>query len=90
MSDGRRQVPSEAQWRRLDSTFGVFFVVTLTVTAIFVLGSPFPPQVTALLMSPLVISSGWVWVMVIRRRDADRLLRLNAFAARRRRPRRRR
>lgn len=91
MSDGRRRVPSEAQWQRLDGTFGVFFLVTLAVTVIFVLGSPFPPLVSAVIMSPLVLSSGWLWIMVIRRRDADRLLRLNSFAARHlRRPRPRR
>jgi hypothetical protein len=35
-------------------------------------------------MGPIVVPTGWVWIMVILRRDVDRLGRLNAFAARRR------
>lgn len=85
---GAPRGPSEAQWRRLDSSFGIFFLVTLTVAVIFMLGAPFSPLISAVIMSPLVLSSGWVWIMVIRRRDVDRLVRLNDFAARhRRRPR---
>jgi hypothetical protein len=85
MSDAPRRGPSEAEWQRLDTSFGIFFVVTLAVAVIFVLGAPFPPLVSAVLMSPLIVSSGWVWIMVIRRRDIGRLHRLNSFAARRRR-----
>ncbi len=89
MSDGRRRVPSEAQWQRLDSTFGVFFLVTLVVAAIFIMGAPFSPLVGAIIMAPLVVPTGWIWIMVIRRRDVDRLQQLNAFAVRRRGRRRR-
>jgi membrane protein implicated in regulation of membrane protease activity len=84
VGDSRRRVPSEAEWQRLDNTFGVFFLITLAVAAIFILAAPFPPLVGAIIMSPLVAPTAWVWIMVIRRRDADRLLKLNAFAARRR------
>ncbi|MGH9010945.1 MAG: hypothetical protein ACRDYF_14015 [Acidimicrobiia bacterium] len=88
MSDGRRRVPTEAEWQRLDSAFGVFFLVTLAVAAIFMSAAPFPPLVGAIVMAPLVVPTAWIWIMVIRRRDVDRLLQLNAFAARRRRRRR--
>jgi hypothetical protein len=48
-------------------------------------------MVGAIIMSPLVVPTGWIWIMVILRRDVDRLRRLNAFAVRhRRRPRPRR
>lgn len=90
MSDARRRDPTEAQWQRLDSAFGIFFVITLAVAAIFIFAAPFPPLVGALIMGPIVAPTGWVWIMVIRRRDVDRLMRLNAFAMRRRSRRRRR
>jgi hypothetical protein len=85
------RVPSEAQWQRLTVVFGGFFAVTLCVAVLFITASPFPPLVGAIIMSPLVVPTGWIWIMVILRRDVDRLRRLNAFAVRhRRRPRRRR
>jgi membrane protein implicated in regulation of membrane protease activity len=84
VSDGRRRVPTDAEWQRLDGAFGVFFLVTLAVAAIFIMAAPFTPLVGAIIMSPLVVPTAWIWIMVIRRRDADRLLQLNAFAARRR------
>ena len=77
--------PSEAEWQRLALVFGIFFTVTLTVAVLFVSGAPFPPLVGVVLMSPLVLSTGWIWIMVILRRDVDRLQRLNAFANRHRR-----
>ncbi len=82
-------MPSEAQWQRLDSTFGVFFLVTLVVAAIFIIGAPFPPLVSAIIMAPLVVPTAWIWIVVIRRRDVDRLQQLHAFAVRRRGRRRR-
>ena len=88
MSDLPRRVPSEAQWQRLDSAFGTFFLVTLVVAVIFIMAAPFPPVVSAVIMGPLVVPTAWIWMVVIRRRDADRLGQLSAFAARRRRGRR--
>jgi hypothetical protein len=85
MSNGRRRAPSEAEWQRLAVVFGFFFATTLAVAAVFIFAAPFPPLVGALIMSPLVVPTGWIWIMVILRRDVDRLRRLNAFAARRRR-----
>jgi hypothetical protein len=85
VSDLSRRVPTEAQWQRLDSAFGTFFLVTLAVAAIFIMAAPFPPLVSAVIMGPLVVPTGWIWIVVIRRRDAERLGRLSAFAARRRR-----
>ena len=84
MSDLPRRVPTEAQWQRLDSAFGSFFLVTLAVAAIFIMAAPFPPLVSAVIMGPLVLPTAWIWMVVIRRRDADRLGQLSAFAARRR------
>jgi len=89
VSDARRRVPTEEQWQRLDSAFGVFFLVTLAVAAIFISAAPFPPLAGALIMGPIVVPTGWIWIMVIRRRDVDRLQRLNDFAMRRRSRRRR-
>ena len=79
------RVPSEAQWQRLTVAFGGFLVATLAVAVIFITASPFSPLVGAILMAPLVVPTAWIWIMVILRRDVDRLHRLNAFAARRRR-----
>jgi hypothetical protein len=84
VSDRSRRVPTEAQWQRLDSAFGTFFLITLVVAAIFIMAAPFPPLVSAVIMGPLVVPTAWIWMMVIRRRDADRLGRLSAFAERRR------
>lgn len=84
MSDLPRRDLTEAQWQRLDSAFGTFFLVTLAVAAIFIMASPFPPLVSAVIMGPLVVPTAWIWLVVIRRRDADRLGQLSAFAARRR------
>lgn len=89
MSDARRRVPTDAEWQRLDSAFGVFFLITLVVSAIFIAAAPFPPIVGALVMAPIVVPTGWVWIMVIRRRDVERMQRLNGFAMRRRNRRRR-
>jgi hypothetical protein len=90
MSATRRRVPSDEEWQRHNVVFGVFFVITVAVAVIFISASPFSPLVGALIMSPIVVPTGWVYMMVIRRRDVDRLARLNAFAMRhRRRPRRR-
>jgi membrane protein implicated in regulation of membrane protease activity len=88
VSDLPRRAPSEAQWQRLDSAFGTFFLVTLAVAAIFIMAAPFPPVVSAVIMGPLVVPTAWIWMVVIRRRDADRLGQLSAFASRRRRGRR--
>lgn len=77
-----RRVPSEAEWRRLESAFGVFLLVTVTVGIGFLLISPFPTAVSAVLLAPPVLATGWVWIVVIRGRDADRLHRLKTFAAR--------
>jgi hypothetical protein len=85
VSDLSRRVPSEAQWQRLDTAFGTFFLITLAVAAIFIIAAPFPPLVSAVIMGPVVVPTAWIWMMVIRRRDADRLGRLSALAARRRR-----
>ena len=79
---GERRVPSDAEWQRLESGFGVLFLVTAAVAVGFILISPFPAIVSAFLMAPPVLATGWVWVVVIRGRDADRLARLSAFAAR--------
>lgn len=84
MSDLPRRVPTDAQWQRLDSAFGSFFLVTLAVAAIFIMASPFPPLVSAVIMGPLVVPTAWIWMVVIRRRDADRFQQLSAFAVRRR------
>jgi membrane protein implicated in regulation of membrane protease activity len=88
VSDLPRRVPTEAQWQRLDSAFGTFFLITLAVAAIFIMAAPFPPVVSALIMGPLVVPTAWIWMVVIRRRDADRLGQLSAFASRRHRGRR--
>lgn len=83
------RVPSEAEWQRLTVVFGGFLVATLAVAVVFITASPFPPLVGAIVMSPLVVPTAWIWIVVILRRDVDRLRRLNAFATRhRRRPRR--
>jgi hypothetical protein len=84
VSDLPRRVPTEAQWQRLDSAFGSFFLVTVVVAVIFMMAAPFPPLVSAVIMGPLVVPTAWIWMVVIRRRDADRLDRLSALAARRR------
>ena len=85
MSDARRRVPSQAEWQRLSVMFGVFFLVTLTVAVIFFSAAPFPPVVNLGLMAPLVVPTGWLWIVVILRRDADRLAQVIEFAERRRR-----
>ncbi|MCA1845981.1 MAG: hypothetical protein LC792_22880 [Actinobacteria bacterium] len=91
MSTAGRRVPSEAEWQRHNIVFGTFFAITVAVAVIFIFASPFPPVVGAVIMSPIVVPTGWVYIMVIRRRDVDRLSRLTAFALRhRRRPRGRR
>jgi hypothetical protein len=76
-----RRVPSEAEWKRLESGFGVLFLVSAAVAIGFILMSPFPAFVSAVLMAPPVTATGWVWIVVIRGRDADRLARLSTFAA---------
>lgn len=88
MSTAPRRVPSEAEWQRLDNGFRVLFLVTVAVALGFVFLAPFPPIVSLVLMAPLVGYTGWVWIAVIRARDADRLQRLNSFASRHRRRRR--
>jgi uncharacterized protein YqhQ len=90
VSDLPRRVPSAEQWQRLDSAFGSFLLVTLVVATIFIVAAPFPKVVSAVIMAPLVVPTAWIWIVVIRRRDADRLGQLSAFAGRRRRRRRRR
>ena len=80
--------PSEAEWQRLESAFAVFFLVTVAVGFGFMFLSPVPPAVAIVLIAPPVLVTGWIWLVVIRGRDVERLQRLNAFAARRRRPRR--
>ena len=90
MAQARRRVPSQAEWQRLTISFGTFFAITVVVAVIFIMAAPFPPPVSAVLMAPLVVPTGWIWIMVILRRDADRLLRLNSFATRHRRRRGRR
>jgi hypothetical protein len=85
-----RRVPSQAEWQRLSVAFGIFFTITLAVAAMFVAAAPFPPLVSVILMIPLVVPTGWIWIVVILRQDADRLMRLNEFALRRRRRRGRR
>jgi hypothetical protein len=91
MSTAGRRIPSEAEWQRLNTVFGTFFAITLAVAVIFLVGAPFPKVVSAIIMSPIVVPTGWIYLMVIRQRDLDRLDRLRAFALRhRRRPRRRR
>ena len=55
----------------------------VNIPAIFIIAAPFPPLVSAVIMAPVVVPTAWIWMMVIRRRDADRLGRLTAFAARR-------
>ena len=82
MTTGPSRVPSEAEWQRLESGFGVLFLVTVAVAVGFVLISPFPAVVSAVLMALPVLATGWLFVVVIRGRDADRLARLTAFAAR--------
>ena len=80
MSPGR--VPSESEWQRLESGFGVLLLVTVAVALGFILISPVPKAVSVVLMALPVLATGWVWVVVIRGRDADRLGRLTALAAR--------
>jgi hypothetical protein len=77
-----RRVPSEAEWQRLESGFGVLFLVTAAVAIGFILVAPFPAVVSAILMALPVVATGWVWIVVIRGRDADRLARLTGFATR--------
>lgn len=89
VSDISRRVPTEAQWQRLDSAFGTFSLITVVVAAIFIIAAPFPRLVSAVIMAPLVVPTVWIWLMVIRRRDADRFSRISGFAARRRGRRRR-
>jgi len=90
MSTAGRHVPSEAEWQRLNTVFGTFFAITVVVAIIFIVGAPFTRVVSALIMSPIVVPTGWIYLMVIRQRDLDRLDRLRAFALRHRRRRRRR
>ena len=91
MSATRGHVPSEAEWQRHNVVFGVFFAITVTVAVVFITASPFPPVVGAVIMSPIVVPTGWVYLMVIRRRDVDRLARVTDFALQhRRKPKRRR
>lgn len=90
MTTGPGRVPSEGEWKRLESGFAALMLVTVAVAIVFIAASPFPPTVGAVLMAPPVIGTAWLWIIVIRGRDADRLYRLSSFAARhrRRRPRR--
>jgi hypothetical protein len=91
MSTTGRWVPSEAEWQRLSTVFGTFFAMTVVVAVIFMVGAPFPRIVSAIIMSPIVIPTAWIYFMVIRQRDLERLDRLRSFALRhRRKPRRRR
>jgi len=85
------RVPSEAEWERHNVVFGTFFAMTVVVAVIFISAAPFPRIVSAVIMSPIVLPTAWIYIMVIRRRDNDRLSRLTNFAlSHRRRPRRRR
>ena len=43
---GPRRVPSEAEWRRLESGFGALLLVTVAVGIGFLLVSPFPAAVS--------------------------------------------
>jgi hypothetical protein len=79
--------PSEAEWQRLEGGFSVLFLVTVAVGLGFMFLAPFPKAVALVLVAPPVLATGWIWLVVIRGRDAERLQRLSAFAARRRGPR---
>lgn len=83
-----RRVPSDAEWQRLAVAFGSFFAATVAVAALFIAVSPFPPVVGLVLTAPPVLVTGWIWIVVVLRRDAEALRRITAFAARRRRRRR--
>ena len=89
MSAPGRRVPSEAEWQRLNVVFGTFTVITMVVAVVFITASPFPPVVGLGIMAPIVVPTLWVYIMVIRRRDLDRLGQLTDFAMRRRSRRRR-
>ncbi len=84
------RVPSEAEWERHNVVFGTFFAMTVVVAVIFISAAPFPRIVSAVIMSPIVLPTAWVYIVVIRRRDNDRLSRLTNFALSHRRRRRRR
>lgn len=83
-----RRVPTDAEWQRLTTAFGLFFAASLAVAVVFIAASPFPAAVGIVLMGPPVVVTGWIWIGVMLRRDAARLQRITAFAARRRRRRR--
>jgi hypothetical protein len=89
MSAAGRRVPSEAEWQRLNVVFGTFAAITVVVAIVFITASPFPPVIGLGIMSPIVAPTLWIYIMVIRRRDLDRLDQLTAFAMRRRSRRRR-
>lgn len=80
--------PSEAEWQRLESSFATLFLVTVAVGLGFMFLSPFPRAVAIVLLVPPVLATGWIWLVVIRGRDTERLQRLRAFVTRRRGPRR--
>ena len=84
MSEARRRVPTEAEWQRLNVVFGTFTLITVVVAFVFITASPFPRLIGAGLMAPIVGPTAWIYVMVIRRRDLNRLDQLSAYALRRR------
>lgn len=79
-----QRVPTEAEWQRLNVVFGTFTLITVVVAFVFITASPFPPLIGAGLMAPIVCPTAWIYIMVIRRRDLNRLDQLSAYALRRR------
>jgi hypothetical protein len=84
MSEARRRVPTEAEWQRLNVVFGTFTLITVVVAFVFITSSPFPQLIGLGLMAPIVGPTAWIYIMVIRRRDLNRLDQLSAYALRRR------
>ena len=75
--------PTDAEWRRFAFGSGVMFLGTLAFSALFFWVLPFSPIVRAVILTPPVLFSGWIWVWVGLGRDTQRLRRLNALAERR-------